>query len=97
MAIKFNYQETMNQAKKLDELAGDMQNQCCKKMSEICENIGAAWTGQASSNYCKHMAGVRDDLQKKAKYLRDLAEFLRGAAKKIQAADAAAKQATQQI
>ena len=97
MAIKFNYNQTMNQAKLLDELANDMQNQCCKKMGEICENIEAAWTGQAATTYRKYVSGVRDDLLKKAKYMRDTAEFLRNAAKKMQAADAAAAQAAQNI
>ena len=97
MAIKFNYNQTIAQAKALDELAGDMQNQCCKKMSEVCENIGAAWTGQAAGVYRKYITGVRDDLLKKAKYMRDVAAFLRTAAKKMQEADATAKQAAQSI
>ena len=97
MAIKFDYNQTIAQAKLLDELANDMQNQCCKKMGEICENIEAAWTGQAASAYRKHVATVRDDLLKKAKYMRDVAEFLRNAAKKMKAADEAARQAAQNI
>jgi WXG100 family type VII secretion target len=97
MAMKFDYNQTVAQAKLLDELANDMQNQACKKMGEVCENIGAAWTGQAAAAYKKYMEGVRDDLLKKAKYLRDTAEFLRNAAKKMQAADTAAKQAAQNI
>lgn len=97
MAIHFDYTQVMNQAKLLDELADDMQNQCCKKMTEICENIEAAWTGQAASAYRKYVSGVRDDLLKKAKYLRDTAEFLRNAAKKMKAADEAARQAAQTI
>jgi uncharacterized protein YukE len=88
MAIKFDYNQTIAQAKLLDELANDMQNQCCKKMSEVCENIDAAWSGQAANTYKKYVGGVRDDLLKKAKYLRDIAEFLRSSAKKMQAADA---------
>ena len=95
MSIRFNYNETMNQAKLLDELANDMQNQCCKKMSEICENLEAAWSGDAASLYKNYVSGVRDDLIKKAKYMKDTAEFLRNTAKKMQAADAAAKQAAQ--
>jgi uncharacterized protein YukE len=97
MAMKFDYNQTMAQAKLLDELANDMQNQACKKMGEVCENIGAAWTGQAADTYRKYVGNVRDDLLKKAKYIRDVAEFLRSAAKKMQAADAAAKQAAQNI
>ena len=97
MAIKFDYNQTIAQAKLLDELANDMQNQCCKKMSEVSENIDAAWSGQAADSYRKYINGVREDILNKAKYIRDTAEFLRGTAKKMQAADAAAKQAAQRI
>ena len=95
MSIRFNYNETISQAKLLDELANDIQNQCCKKMSEICDNLEAAWSGDAASSYKKYVSGVRDDLVKKAKYMKDTAEFLRNTAKKMQAADAVAKQAAQ--
>jgi len=95
MAINFNYNQTMEQAKLLDELAKDMQHQCCKKLSEIGENLEAAWSGDAASSYKKYVSGVHDDLIKKAKYIKDTAEFLRNTAKKMQAADAAAKQAAQ--
>ena len=97
MAINFNYNEIMSQAKQLDELANDIQNKCGKKMSEICDNIKAAWSGDAAMSYEKYVSGVREDLLKKAKYIRDTAEFLRGTAKKMQAADAAAKAAAQKV
>ena len=97
MATKFNYNQTVAQAKLLDELANDIQNQCCKKMGEICENIEAAWSGQAADTYRKYVNGVRDDLLKKAKFIRDTAEFLRTAANKMKAADEAAKQSAQKI
>ena len=97
MATKFNYSQTMAQAKLLDELANDIQNQCCKKMAEICENIEAAWSGQAATTYRKYVTGVREDMQKKAKYIRDTAGFLRTAANKMKAADEAAKQAAQKV
>jgi WXG100 family type VII secretion target len=97
MAIKFDYNQTVNQAKQLDELANDIQNQTIKKMTEIVGNIEAAWTGNSAKTYLKYIRGVQDDLTKKAKYLRDTAEFLRNAAKKMQAADAAAKSAAANI
>lgn len=97
MAFKFNYNQTIAQAKALDDLANDVQNQCCKKMGEIGENIDAAWNGEAASAYKRYITGVREDLMKKAKYMRDTAEFLRNTAKKMQAADEAAKQAAQKV
>ena len=97
MATKFNYNQTVAQAKLLDELANDVQNQCCKKMADISGNIEAAWSGQAASTYIKYVNGVRDDMLKKAKYMRDTAGFLRTAANKMKAADEAAKQAAERV
>ena len=97
MAYKFDYQQTIQQAKLLDELAQDMQNSSIKKLDEVCENIDAAWSGDAGKAYLKYMRGVQGDLQKKAKYIRDVADFLRTAAKKMQAAEAAAKMKAQNI
>jgi WXG100 family type VII secretion target len=97
MAIKFDYNQTVNQAKLLDELANDISNQAIKKMTEIIGNIEAAWTGNAAKAYLKYIRGVQDDITRKAKYLRDTANFLRSAAKKMQAADAAAKASAQNI
>ena len=97
MAIQFDYNQTMQQAKLLDGLADDMQNQCCKKLGEVCENVEAAWSGAAALSYRKYISGVRGDLLKKVKYLRDTAAFLRTTAKKMREADLAAKQAAQSI
>lgn len=97
MAIKFNYNQTVNQAKRLEELAGDMQSQSIKQLEKVYENVNAAWTGQAAKTYLKYIHGIQGDLTKKAKYLCELASFLRESAKKMQAADAAAKQLAQKI
>jgi len=97
LAIKFDYNQTMNQAKLLEELAGDMQNQCVSKLNAVYDNVDAAWSGQAAKVYLTYIRGVQDDLGKKAKYLRDTADFLRTAAQKMRAADAAAKQFAQRV
>lgn len=97
MAVTFDYNKTIQQAKLLDELADDMVNQCCRRMYDVTGNVEAAWTGDAAKAYLKHIRGVETDLANKARYLREVAEFLRSAAKKIRAAEEAAKQAAQQI
>ncbi|MDR0355922.1 MAG: WXG100 family type VII secretion target [Deltaproteobacteria bacterium] len=97
MALKFDYNQTIAQAKQIDQVANDMQNNVSKKMNEICENMKAAWTGKAAVAYHKYITTLREDLLKKAKYLRDTADFLRTAAKKMKAADEAAKQSAQNI
>ncbi|TCL59038.1 WXG100 family type VII secretion target [Kineothrix alysoides] len=95
--IKFDYNKTINQAKELEDIASDMQNSCIKKMNEISGNVEAAWTGNAAKAYVKYIRGVQDDLGKKAKYLKDTAEFLRNAAKRMKEAEEAAKQMAQKI
>lgn len=97
MAFKFDYNQTIQQAKQLDEVASQMQNGVIKKLEEVCDNIEAAWTGDAGKAYLKYMQQLRSDLQKKAKYLRDTADFLRSTAKKMRAAEAEAKAAAQKI
>jgi WXG100 family type VII secretion target len=97
MTIKFNYEQTVAQARLLDELANDIQNQSVKKLAEVGGNIEAAWTGEAAKTYIRYIRGVQDDIGKKAKYLRDTAEYLRAAAKKMQEADASARQSAQRI
>jgi uncharacterized protein YukE len=97
MAMKFDYNQTMAQAKQIEQVAIDMQNNVSKKMAEVCEIIEAAWTGRAASVYKKYVNAIREDILKKSKYLRDTADFLRTAAKKMKAADDAAKQAAQNL
>lgn len=97
MPIKFDYAQINQQAKLLDELAADIQGQCIKKTTSACESIEAAWTGDAAKAYLAYIRGVQDDLGKKAKYLRDTAEVLRSAVKKMQQAEQQAQQAAQNI
>ena len=97
MTIKFNYEQTVAQARLLDELANDIQNQSVKKLAEVGGNIEAAWSGEAAKTYIRYIRGVQDDIGKKAKYLRDTAEYLRAAGKKMQEADASARQSAQRI
>ncbi|MDR0549155.1 MAG: WXG100 family type VII secretion target [Deltaproteobacteria bacterium] len=97
MAIKFDYNRTMAQAKSLDQIADDMRTKACRKLTEILETAQAAWTGQAADSFIKLFIGFRDDFIKSAKFLSDTANFLRDAAKRLRAADEAAKQASERI
>jgi WXG100 family type VII secretion target len=97
MAIKFDYNQTINQAKALDEATDVMYQQCLAKLEQIGPDIGAAWTGEASKAFQTYINGMYQDLLNKSIYMRDLAEFLRDAAKKMKAAEEAAKQAAGNI
>lgn len=91
MAIKFNYQETVEQARKLEEMASDLSGKTKGKISSIRDNLSAAWTGNSGKNFVKFLSNAETDLDAKAKYLRGVADYLKKAAKKIKEAEESAK------
>lgn len=97
MAIRFDYNKTMQQAKLLEELAADMQTQAVKPLQEVAGNVEAAWTGDAGKAFNRYLTGVQGDLLRKAKYLKETAEFLRSAAKTMQQAEEQAKAASSKL
>ncbi len=92
-ALSFNYNQTIAQAKELEEMAQEMQSKSCKQLDEICQSIEASWTGDSAKLYRTYLTSVADRLKKQAKFLQDIAEFLRSAAAKMQQAEQAAKSA----
>lgn len=91
MAIKFNYQETMQQAQHLEQMASDLSGKTKSKLSGVRENLSAAWTGDSGKAFIKFISDAEGDLDTKAKYLRGVADYLKKAAKKIKEAEDAAK------
>ena len=91
MAIKFNYQQTMQQAQKLEQLASDLSGKTKGKLSSVKENLSAAWTGNSGKNFVKFLSNAETDLDAKAKYLIGVADYLKKAAKKIKEAEEAAQ------
>lgn len=91
MAIKFNYQETMQQAQHLEQMASDLSGKTKSKLSGVRENLSAAWTGDSGKAFVKFISDAENDIDAKAKYLRGVADYLKKAAKKIKEAEDAAK------
>ncbi|MCR4850642.1 MAG: WXG100 family type VII secretion target [Lachnospiraceae bacterium] len=91
MAIKFNYQQTIQQAQAIEQMAGDLSSKTKSKLSGVKDNLNAAWTGESGKNFVKFLADAETDLDAKAKYLKGVADYLRKAAKKIKEAEEAAQ------
>ena len=91
MAIKFNYQETIQQAQKLEQMASDLSGKTKGKVSGVRENLNAAWTGNAGKGFIQFLSQAESDLDAKAKYLRGVADYLKKAAKKIKEAEEASE------
>ncbi len=91
MAIKFNYQQTMQQAQNLDHMASDLTGKTKSKLTGVKDTLSAAWTGDSGKGFVKFLGEAEADLDAKAKYLKGVADYLRKSAKKIKAAEDAAK------
>ncbi len=96
-AINFDYNLTIQQANSLKEIGTALQNTSVKSLAEICNNIDASWTGENAKIYKNYLNKLVEDLSQKAKFMHDTADALVSAAKKMQQAEEAAKQAAQQI
>ena len=97
MAIKFNYQQTIQQAQNLEQMASDLSGKTKGKLTGVKDNLNAAWTGNSGKGFVKFIADAESDLDAKAKYLRGVADYPRKAAKKIKEAEEAAKAAASGI
>ncbi len=91
MAIKFNYQQTIQQAQRLEQMASDLSGKTKHKVAGVKDNLNAAWTGNSGKGFVKFISEVESDLDAKAKYLRGVADYLKKAAKKIKEAEEAAE------
>ena len=97
MAIKFNYQQTIQQAQNLEQMASDLSGKTKGKLTGVKDNLNAAWTGNSGKAFIKFITDAESDLDAKAKYLRGVADYLKKAAKKIKEAEEAAKSAASGI
>ena len=91
MGIKFDYQQTVQQAQKLEQMASDLSGKTKSKLTSVKENLGAAWTGNSGKSFVKFIGDCESDLDAKAKYLRGVADYLKKSAKKLKEAEEAAK------
>lgn len=97
MAVKFDYNQTMNQAKELENIAANLQNRTVNTMDHVYESIYAAWTGDSAKIFLRFLENYQTDMVKKADYIRKTAEFLKNAAKQMQQAEAQARSSASKI
>ena len=85
--IRFDFQNAMQQAQKLDELANDIDRRVANKMDETAQNVHAAWKGDSATLYIGKTQELRQQVQQTAKTLRDTAEDIRRIARRIYEAE----------
>ncbi|SEM28509.1 WXG100 family type VII secretion target [Butyrivibrio sp. ob235] len=89
--MKFNYQQTMQQAQNLEQLASDLRSKTKPAIGGVKDNLNAAWTGDSGKAFIRFLGEVESDMDAKAKYLKNVSDYLKKTAKKIKQAEEAAK------
>lgn len=91
MAINFDYNKTMQQAARLEEITQDLLAVSNKRMAASIDNIGAAWSGAASKEFLNYFKRMQEDVRTKANVLQKTAQTLRTVAKTMKTAEENAK------
>ncbi len=95
--VKFDYKQTMAQAQAIDNMAEDLTGRTKQKITTVKENTKAAWTGNTGKSFIHIMEETEKDLDAKARYLREVAAYLRKAADTMEQAENAAKSSAAKI
>ena len=81
--IYFNYNQAIEQAKQLDEVAGRLTNAAGKDMEDLLNDINSAWKSDSAPQYIKKGQKVEDDMRTTAGNVKNIAAVIRTIAKRI--------------
>lgn len=87
--IVINFQDTINKANQLEELAGDIRHLCENNITDINGYCAHVWKGDAGEAYRKKMNQISGKLKKRANDLETVAESIGQSVKRLKAADEA--------
>lgn len=85
--IRFDFQNAMQQARKLDELADSIERRVVGKLDETSQSVHAAWKGDSASRYLRKTGELQGQIRQTARSLRSTAEDIRRIARRIYEAE----------
>lgn len=85
--IRFDFQNAMEQAKKLDTLADNIERRVVNRLDETSQSVHAAWKGDSASRYLYKTQELQRQIRQTARTLRDTAQDIRRIARRIHEAE----------
>ena len=85
--IRFDFQNALEQAKKLETLADSIDRRVVDKMTETTQSIHAAWKGNSATRYINKAQDLRQQIEQTANILRSTAEDIRRIARRVYEAE----------
>lgn len=85
--IKIDYDKTMRQVIKLEEIASKVDALGNKHLEDILQGLSASWKGDSASRYLQKGVQLQEEIGKSAARLQDIAQEIENLAKCLRAAD----------
>ena len=90
--IRMDFQQAMNQARRLDEIADRLEKVAKKFMEQSMQNLASAWKGTNASAFLHKEEGLQGKIKATADNVREIADDIRRVAKRVYDAETTAWQ-----
>lgn len=85
--IRVDFQNAMNQARRLDSLADDIDQRVSSKLEDTAQSVHSAWRGDSANRYISKTQELRQQVRQTARSLRDIANDIRKIARRVYEAE----------
>lgn len=85
--IHFDFQNAMDQAKRLDSLADSIDRRAAGKLEDAAQIVHTAWKGDSAARYIRKVQELHGQVRQTARELRDVAEDIRRIARRVYEAE----------
>ncbi|MDO4543775.1 MAG: WXG100 family type VII secretion target [Clostridia bacterium] len=88
--LLLDYRRAREKASRLEEIAGEIENEARNRLGSSIEELGSNWKGDNAAAFLYKAEVMQEDLLEQATKLRRIASTIRSAAKKVYDAEIAA-------
>lgn len=95
--IRFDYENALTQASRLEELANNIQRRVVRPMDSTAQDLHAAWTGTSANDFIRKEQDLRGQVAQTEQDLRDIASDIRTIARRLYNAEMDALRVAQSL
>ena len=81
--IRIDFQQAINQAKRLDDIADKLDRTAKKSMENSIQNLASAWKGDNASAFLKKEERLKEKISTTSEHVRAIADDIRRVARAI--------------
>lgn len=94
--IRFDFQNAISQARKLDDLADRLERTVVRRMDDVASDLHAAWKSDSANRYIQKEQELKGSIKDTVDELRCIADDIRTIARRIYDAEMRALRIAQQ-